>query len=637
MYSFYTPALSHEYPLSNSEKNAFRVEPLPDPCDWIEQNIKLSSYYAKPGKIKLQKWQKGIIRYLVDPQWKQINIVGSTQTGKSFVVECALAYLINYKRTSFLVCYATEDTVEKTFSTRLRPLITENPVLSRYVKNPKDLTVSEMKMDSNIIVRTATAASRTSIASFQSKIVYGSEVSKYRSAEYDVVKLLKGRYGAHLDTGDYKLILESSPYEVGDPFYNEVYKLGTIILYPFTPCPYCKRHFVIKNDLIKELPNEKGVSDHNYNRIRVDEAAYLECPYCKAHIEENHHITMMDEVVWAAGPEDIDENGNLLKTYKGYAITLWFGRLVNWAYKFSDSLANYFEAYQSNNITSLYSYLQEDCAEFVSYKSKKLADSYLSTKQGGYNQFGKDAIYDNDIICALVGMDTQDDGYYYVIQGFCANMKQYILRAEFIDCDTKKAENQDMHNVYKKVYERIFLEKYLREDGSEIPIIFGLIDRGGHKPSEVDYICKRISVLHPYIGGTLGRKMALIEPSKTGSHFIGNTEMLSKLVEKWSQSDGWFIPDDIQPEFVRQFVAQYWEQTILKNGAKKEDWIHNVKPDHYRDCCNYIMGGAVYLQLERRLFEEKGIEQLKRIRPASAIPKNKPKPATKVQSNWINR
>lgn len=615
MYSFYVPAVSHKHPLSNSEKNSFRIEPLPDSCDWIEKHIKLSSYYAKPGKIQLAPWQHAVIRYLVDPQWKQINIVGSTQTGKSFIVECALSYLINFKRTSFLVCYATEDTAEKVFSERLRPLITENPVLAKYVNNAKELTVSEMKLLSNIIIRTATAASRASIASFQSKIVYGSEVSKYKSSGYDVIKLLKGRYGSHLDTGDYKLILESSPFEVGDPFYNEVYKLGSIILYPHVSCPHCSRWFVMRNELIKEIPNEDGICDHDYNRIRLNQAAYLECPACKGRIEEKYHITMLNRVVWAASSDEIDENGNLLNTYKGTTITLWFNRLVNWAYKFSDSLANFFEAQQSNNLTSLYSYLQEDCAEFVNHKSKKMSDSYLLGRCGGYFQFGENRRYSNDILCATVGIDTQDNGYYYVVQGYGKHMSQYILIADFIECDPKIAENQDMHNVYKKMYQRIFCEKYIREDNSEIPIVWGFIDRGGHKSKEVDYICQRIPQLHPYIGGTT-KRMALVEQSKTGDHYMGNTEMLSRLVDKWSQTETWYLPDDIQPEFIKQFTAQYWETVILKNGSKKQEYIHGGD-DHLRDCCNYAMAGAVYLQLERRLFDEKEIEKIKSFKPHS--------------------
>ena len=55
---------------------------------------------------------------------------------------------------------------------------------------------------------------------------------------------------------------------------------------------------LVPNPWYKEIPNKKGLKDHNSERIRLDNAAQYECKNCTHLISENERLQMSFGVKW---------------------------------------------------------------------------------------------------------------------------------------------------------------------------------------------------------------------------------------------------------------------------------------------------------------------------------------------------
>jgi hypothetical protein len=173
--------------------------------------------------------------------------------------------------------------------------------------------------------------------------------------------------------------------------------------------------------------------------------------------------------------------------------------------------------------------------------------------------------------------------------------------------------NEDKYSNPAEVFETFIKElnrfPYQKKNGTVMPILAGLIDRGGHRSGDVDYIVDHSPSIGAYIGST--QKLSpLIEQKKSG-HYHGNTENLSRIVIKQMESKIWHLPKDIQPEYCSQVLNQYDEEIIDTRGNKKKKWTCK-DPDHFRDCENYLAGLVIALDLQSQLFDEMNVANIEK-------------------------
>ncbi len=186
------------------------------------------------------------------------------------------------------------------------------------------------------------------------------------------------------------------------------------------------------------------------------------------------------------------------------------------------------------------------------------------------------------------------------------------------------------------------LEKPIyRADGTRLHIIFGLIDRGGHRPEYVDYLCDHITWLHPYVGLTqVDFKKPIIQRSDSKkSHpklYVGQTRLLSDKVESRIGSRLWHLPDDVTDEYMTQLLAQYYGEEVDEHGQVKREFIR-LPNDHYRDCENYGEGVALILELEDKLIIDDQIKRIEEdINKRNAVQVNAEEPKPQENTNRIN-
>jgi hypothetical protein len=181
-------------------------------------------------------------------------------------------------------------------------------------------------------------------------------------------------------------------------------------------------------------------------------------------------------------------------------------------------------------------------------------------------------------------------------------MTSWLIRADFIKCDMKDSVNHDPAVVLNTVRGNLYNPRYVKSTGEEIGIFAGLIDEGGHRQKDVHFLCKHLHIFKPYKGSSMPNADS-IKQSKTGDHFMGNTRQLSELVQKYMESDTWYLPKDVSKSYLEQVVKQFWEEERDRAGNLKYRWYSGGN-DHFRDAENYIMGLVLLYNLPERLNDE---------------------------------
>lgn len=601
------PEAKDEYPFVAGERETLIWEEPLLPAVWTEENFILvpGAGYACTGKLSWQPWQVAPVNAI--STYDRVILCGPVQTGKSLIAEAMVWYCIYYYQIHGMFCYAKRDTVENVFQDRIKPTIEQVPVLRMlWDGNPDNLTKDKIKLR-NSIIRVASAQVPSDLATFSAGLIYASEVCKYRHAQsdtkskLDTIKALRGRQEAYGIIGRKKEVLESSPLEEGDPLHCEMFKSGVINLRPHFPCPRCGKYQELLLEQIKEVPSidSKGekVYDHDPDRIRQQEAAFYECKYCGNSIQERDRIEMGQKVVWAMRGEAISQEGHTAQRRDYNSISFQWNRFVDYSFKFSEGLARFFEAQRSGDPVKLRTFFNEDMGEFANLKSAKEETSWVFTKCCEYNIL--DEKIPEWVSFVLLGIDTQDFGFYFVLRGFGFGKKSLLLDYGFIKCEM--GPDQSPGYVLETVLARITKRTLVTKDGRQLEILAGLIDRGGHKQSFVDHLVNNIPNLYAYTGST-SKGAPLIRKGNNGL-YLGNTENLSRIVSSDSVLDNWFLPENINSDYARQFVKQYDRDERDKDGNTKRVWVHGGE-DHLRDCENYIQGAYVLTGLHEVLFDE---------------------------------
>jgi len=606
MYTF--SSSSNNFPFWKGYKELFRIKDFILPSDWINKHFRLSTAYAIQGRVTLFPWQ--IVPANAIVYFNTAVFIAPVQTGKSMLGEGISAYMIDNNPVNMMFIYAKKDTVEDVFDERLKPMIKDVPAIRKYWSGfEDDLTRKKLKLF-NCIIRIASAGLKTEIATHNAGFVYGSELAKWPKKAFSQTKAIEGRKQASRMLGrETRTLYETSPEHDQDPAYVECHKQGTVWFWPHYQCPHCDHWQLFIDHQIKEKPDKKGKFDHNPERIRRDRAAWYECENCKMEITENERIKMSLNVRWLTKDKKIPfEKIIELKNKPERAVLQW-NRFVDTTWTFAEGLASFFDALNSPNPNDLKTYRNEDMAEWVKLSTKRFEDSYLRSKCGKYTQFGADAYIPDGVSVLLVGIDTQDTGFYYVVRGYGKNLESWLVRSDFIHCDMKDSQFSNPAIVFQTFMEELNRFPYQKKNGTVMPILAGLIDRGGHRSGDVDYIVDHSPSIGAYIGST--QKLSpLIEQKKSG-HYHGNTENLSRIVIKQMESKIWHLPKDIQPEYCSQVLNQYDEEIIDTRGNKKKKWTCK-DPDHFRDCENYLAGLVIALDLQSQLFDEMNVANIEK-------------------------
>lgn len=611
------PRIQLDHDLPQYVRDSIRFREIPLPSDWAEENWILTKVYARKGKFIPYNWQKPVINLIAD--WLKIYIVAPVRMGKTMISDIMRGYCTDVYDMGGMIIYPTDVLVRSNFKTRIIPSFKEIPVMQKHLTGREDdLTIQQIILK-NSIWNTASAQNKNQLAQYGAQFIQGDEVAKWRFMGFDPDSLIEGRQKDYIGTTDYRKVYSSSPWEWGDMYYTAIFKPETLLITPHVLCPWCKMAFEWSDYHIKEnLPKDSKLrKDPIRLRSEKENSVRYECPNCEKEISQEARIEINDNVIWAAPGIDrrdfqqkadiVNPDGSIIetedRTKKEICAVNW-NRLLDPNWNWWECLAAFYSAMRDPK--KMRAYQTEDMARFYRNDAKRKSSDYIIGKKFGYLQYGPDAIVPDGVLVVTCSLDTQDNGFYCVHRGWGRDMETWLLRHEFIDApmDGDAKNKKEVLDIVRPQLE-IDLRK---KDGTKMPIVFGLIDRGGHRPEYVDYLIDHIPWLNSYVGGTtINLKNPMIAKSKsTDTHqklYIGQTRLLSDRVDGRMGSKLWHVPDDLTDEYIRQLLAQYYAEEVKPDGQIKREWIR-LPYDHYRDCENYNEGCAVVLDLEDKLHSE---------------------------------
>ena len=638
------PKIQFDFNIPDHIRNTILFREIPLPVDWARENWILTKVYARKGKFNPYFWQEYLINLIV--QWLCIYIVAPVRMGKTMISDIYRGFCIDNFDMGGMVIYPTEKLVKSNFKTRIIPSFKEIPAMEKHLTGKEDDITIEQIILKNSIWNTASAQNKNQLAQYMAQFVQGDEISKWRFVGFDPDALIDGRQMDFLGTNDYRKVYSSSPWEEGDMFYKAIYKPGTLIEVPFALCPWCHGDFEWSENHIKEnLPKSSKLrKDPVRLKVEGEKAVRYECPKCEKDIPEDARFEMVNKTIWAAPEIDkkdfkqkadiIHPDGSVIHIEdrkKKKIITINWNRLIDHNWKFSECLAKFF--YALRDPKKMRAFQSEDMARFYRNETARKSSEYIFGKRFGYLQYGPDFYVPNGVLVITCTLDTQDNGFYCIHRGWGRNMETWLLRHEYIEAPMNEdAKNKD--EVLKIVRPKLEID-LIKKDGTKMEIVFGLIDRGGHRPEYVDYLCDHIRWLHPYVGigslQTVDYKKPMIKKSESKeSHsklYVGQTRILSERVDgRMSGKEKYHMPDDVTEEYVRQLLSQYTTEEIQESGEVRRKFI-TLPNDHYRDCENLAEGCTIILGLEDKLNTEIGISRIEE------YIRNKNKPIPKKQED----
>jgi hypothetical protein len=642
------------YPLTLGERRNFIIRRRPLPCEWAEENLHLvSPAYLYPGKFKAWPYQREPINSF--HYWQNQIFIGPVQSGKSLIAETCMYYTQAVLGLNFMIAYANEKKSGDAFDDRFVPMIQDSrnkELYDNWDKKDDSLTKGKLKLIS-CIGRIASARNKDDLASFTGPVVYGSEVAKWQIKElkFDPVLLLKGRGDAAFALyNSRKCVLESSPYEEGDLLYREVFRNGTLILQPHYMCPHCGQWQTLTDYQIKLRDPELKGQPAKIRELK-EAAVWYQCIKCEKEITESDRVSMADGVVWAAPEinkdefiqkvEEIDLDGSISGRLEGGVrrgydtVAYWWSRLSDVTFPFWECLARFFESLHDNEKKK--SYENETMARWWRRYTERVGEHYLQTKKFNYTQWGGDHKIPEDILVITLGIDSQDDGFYYAFVGWSEWLRWTVLRQAFIPCP--RVEKGYEPDIFKKVMSHLYIEPLLWCDGSPADISVGGIDRGGHRPDDVDFIVKHFPGrrLFAYVG--LARKYEdrpLIYKSEHGDFYLGQSDPLSEDTGKYIANEGFRLPMDVDSEFIKHLGRQFHQKKVDASNRVKVEWVHNFQgPDHYRDCLNINLAAGIVKGLDKMLLNPTICESLRtnRGKICHAVPPSGARKERKTQYN----
>ena len=257
--------------------------------EWAEKNVILPSETPKPGILKLNEWQKGVLDAYNNSDCRQITLQCSSQIGKSLLMLLILGYHIGVQPRQILFFNPNLFTLKRFIREKLDPLVAQNPELEGRVSRthqgnfPMDLV---RYIGGQIFF--GYSGSPASYRSVSAELVVADEIDVYASVSADSsnpLTMLKQRGEAYGRNA--KLVVASTPIDADISLIGEQYELGTASEF-HVPCPHCGVYHALRWENVLAHKNDEGQTDF----------AVIICPECKEGIENEQRLRIVEQGKW---------------------------------------------------------------------------------------------------------------------------------------------------------------------------------------------------------------------------------------------------------------------------------------------------------------------------------------------------
>jgi hypothetical protein len=574
---------------------------------WVQENINLdldsSSGHSGNVDLSITPYLKKPLDFWCRDTGGKMTVMAVEQTGKSSVWKWGMLWIIEHAPAPSLIVYPSAENAADTAADSFEPLMHGIPRLAMELSRPHAKRRNCYRFSSMSLYY---AGGGADIISKPLKIVVGDEVDFWiqHADKVDNVRNLDKRGRTFPDA---LRVLVCSPTERGGIIAREFHDSSQG--YWHLRCEGCGELTMRSADIFNMQWEMRSVDDDRENLSIIPESIRLVCPKCKReHFEKEKRQMNIDGDYVHAVPERLDEH----EGYQWGALASQFHGL-----RWIEIAKAQLKAGRSANIND--QKLFDNSFRGLPFYPRK---SELQDKDAILKHCGP-APAEADILNIFMGVDTQDNGYFYVVMALCRKGSMHVLRWGF------EPDNAGLLSVFhsKQVY--------------GIHIISCIVDEGGHRPKDV---AKLVTVpgIYAWKGGHKGQEKWAV--SKTNrKRLLGRAKMFQAdlLYYLYSQPDRsnsyLFFPEglDTMPngQDLLLHVSSMKPNKMKKDGDLYENWeCDSDRTDHYFDCLKILL---CMIEYARRYFPAKVWRGKVAPAPSAASSSRRPKPGTAASPRQI--
>ena len=554
--------------------------------EWCYRNISLTERSAIQGPYDIGitpywRWPMDVL--FSQPGLEILVICASAQIGKSFFTYGLQLHAAKEERKSSLLVLADQRTAERVNEHRLQRLIRRSEGLA-YLE--QKFTQQELNFINGAGIAIAWASSVAGLATFEFPIVILDETDKSgydaKSVEADAIALAIERTETFPDR---KIVLISTPsIEKGNIW---THLCGSDVIYDYhIPCPFCGQFQPLRWDLehaygfrdgvyraidgsMKRIGQVKWEGGRKATKSQLAKAGY-QCGECSEIFRTSEKNAAVDIGQWVPRWE-IDFEA------KKVGLHLWraYSKLGN-SGDFGKLAGDWVTAVNTRDAKKIQGVINSGFAGPFSVQTQERKESSILALRDGRP---RGLVPSEGVLGITAGVDTQDNGFYYVVRAWGELDESWLVREGFVD---------DFDGMLQ-----IVLGRFSDVEGKEHVVNLGFQDAMGHRTAEVYEKLRKIPQMRPTKGEQNmamphsvtrvdtypGTKIPI--PGGLTLFRINATYYKDKLFGKLAIAPGdpgaFHVHGEIPEDYASQMVAEYRDE--------KGFWVcPEGRANHYWDC-----------------------------------------------------
>jgi len=554
---------------------------------------------------------------------KWLGAIGPTQSGKSVVLQAAVADMVDQDPGPGLYVLPDETTGKKHLDEKVISMIKASPELSLYCTgNKRDMSYESVRLQ-HMTIYPAWATSIVTMNSFPMKRVFLDEVRLMGLTignESNAIKLASDRLTTYFGYGIGQGYMVSSPSTEGDLLHQQLTVPGTLYLSWQVQCQECFEYQEL-DFFVNIIFNEKTKKPE------------CRCAHCGAIFSDVDRKKEMNShgkyavVKFENGirmPTQIRKDGTLEVPYElgvGHNRVFFHWSSMESPFRSFDDIWKEF-IQTKDKVHDYKNFWQAWLSRFWVEDKSKASVKSLSEHKKSY-RLGH---VPDKVKILTAGIDTQDKGFYVVVRGFGENQFTCVVDAFHIPCHMAIAEDTEIERLFNEtIFNRIF------ESGWKVSI--AAIDTGGHRTKQLYRACTKMSRLILCKGATEAQVTPINYSKEVGIYLVRTPEYLEELDHR-SQSNDYWLPENISKDYLVQWTnRRKTENQNKKTGETLIIWKKMGQDDYrYADVHSLLcldIPTDKWANLRQRLndpdfisnpyLEEKAMEQIEKLETVKPI------------------
>ena len=452
------------------------------PVEWAEDHVRIPAGNALPGLVRMRNapFQAEPLNMVARADCREITLMWSAQTGKTFVQLMAMGYFIDHDPQAQMMLQPSQGDLQTWLSAKFDPMIEHSDSLSSKVIAPRSrggVNNQRMKQYPGGALMFAWSGSPKTMRGRSAPKIFADEIDGYeRTIEGDPIALIKKRSATF---GDSRLIFKTStPTFKGASAIETSYLEGDRRRW-FVDCPHCNHAQTLQWSNVQWTKD--GAGEH------LPESARYVCDGCGAAWSEAERIRAISTGRWIAE-----------RPFAGHA-SFHLPEMASLFIRLPDLVHSFLKAKRDNDMQT---FVNVSLAETWDEAGAQHDPDLLYARRERY-----EARVPADCSVLVAGVDVQDDRLEASVWGFGGEdgAESWAITHEVLRGDPGQKE------LWQRLDE--FLEtEFEHESGARLRIAAAGIDSGGHYTTEVYKYCK----------ARAGRRLyALKGSSQRGAPIVG--------------------------------------------------------------------------------------------------------------------